>query len=54
MTVSSGLFGLPIGAQLVPHGYLAASIFTGVTVIAGSIFIFGARLLQNRKLIAKV
>ena len=52
--MQSGLFGLPIGAQLVPHGYLAVSIFTGVTVIAGAILIAGARLLQNRTLLAKV
>ena len=49
-----GLVGLPIGAQLVPHGYLAISLFAGLTVIAGSILVFGARLLQNRRLLAKV
>lgn len=40
----------PIGGVLVEkYGYLSLSIFSGVSLLLGSIFLAAARLVQNRQ-----
>ncbi|KAM7194425.1 putative MFS monocarboxylate transporter [Naviculisporaceae sp. PSN 640] len=51
----TSLVGGPIGGTLVAdHGYLGLSMFTGATMIAGSLLVGAARLGLNKKLCAAV
>jgi hypothetical protein len=46
---------VPISGALVEkYGYLALSIFSGVTVLAGGILLLAARILQERRVKAVV
>jgi hypothetical protein len=46
---------VPITGELASkYGYLAVSIYSGVSLIVGSIFLMLARLSQNRTLLAVV
>lgn len=46
---------VPVGGALAEkHGYLALSIYTGVSLILGAVFLIAARLVQARKLSAIV
>ncbi|OBT92342.1 hypothetical protein VE01_09385 [Pseudogymnoascus verrucosus] len=50
----TSLFGTPISGKLVgSYGYLSLSIFTGISLVVGSILIFWARLRLNRNIFAK-
>ncbi|KFY16654.1 hypothetical protein V492_01182 [Pseudogymnoascus sp. VKM F-4246] len=50
----TSLFGTPISGQLVgSYGYLALSMFSGASLVVGSILIFWARLRLNKNIIAK-
>lgn len=49
------LFGTPISGQLVgQYGWLALSMFSGATLIAGSVLIACSRFFQDRKPFAVV
>ena len=49
-----GLFGTPISGELIKSGYLAISIFAGVSLMTGAIILLGSRWRQNPKLAARV
>lgn len=47
--------GIPIGGQLAgKYGYLALSIYSGVSLLVGAVLLVIARLAQNRSLFAIV
>ncbi|KAF7508655.1 hypothetical protein GJ744_009047 [Endocarpon pusillum] len=48
------LFGTPMSGELITSGYLAISIFSGVSLMAGALTLFGSRWRQNPKLAARV
>ncbi|KAK3313631.1 putative MFS monocarboxylate transporter [Apodospora peruviana] len=51
----TSLVGSPIGGSLVSnHGYLALSMFTGATLIAGTFFVVVSGLLLNREVFVAV
>ncbi len=50
----AGLVGQPIAGALVPKGWLALSIYSGSSLMAGSVFVILSRLSLSRKLRVKV
>lgn len=47
--------GIPISGQLAgKYGYLALSIYSGVSLLVGAVLLVIARLAQNRRLFAIV
>jgi hypothetical protein len=54
LTPSRGLFGTPIGGELVKHGYFALSAWSGAMLLAGGVVITLSRLSQDRSLLARV
>lgn len=53
-TPNRGLVGTPISGQLVPHGYLALSLYAATTLLVASGFFVVGRLLLSRRLWARV
>ncbi|OGM42378.1 MFS monocarboxylate transporter [Aspergillus bombycis] len=54
-TSFSALAGVPISGELAgKYGYLALSIYSGVSLLAGSVLLAAARFVQSRKLLAIV
>jgi hypothetical protein len=54
LTVFRGLVGTPISGELVPHGYLALSMYAASTLAVGTVVIAVARLMQSWKLWTRV
>ncbi|KAF1811989.1 MFS general substrate transporter [Eremomyces bilateralis CBS 781.70] len=50
----TGLVGNPISGKLVPHGYLALSLYSGLSIMVGGALIGWSRVKQDKKLFAKV
>ncbi|KAK5122335.1 hypothetical protein LTR85_004246 [Meristemomyces frigidus] len=48
------LFGTPIAGEIVKHGYLALSCFSGAMLMAGACLIAASRLCQSRSLTARI
>lgn len=49
------LFGAPISGRLIgQYGYLALSMFSGATLVVGSVLIACARFVQERRILAAV
>ena len=56
MAVSAitNLIGNPISGELIPHGYLAMSMFAGASLLAGGLLLVLARFTKEKRLFAKV
>jgi hypothetical protein len=47
--------GIPISGELAgKYGYLSLSIYSGVSLLVGTLLLVVARLMQNRDLLASV
>ncbi|GIK05301.1 hypothetical protein Aspvir_009406 [Aspergillus viridinutans] len=54
-TSLSAMAGIPISGELAgKYGYLSLSIYSGVSLLAGTLLLVVARLMQNRALLASV
>lgn len=53
--ISRAMASTPISGELSEkYGYLSLSIFSGVSLIVGSVFLLMARLVQSRKVLVAV
>ena len=50
----TGLVGTPIAGALVPHGWIALSMYSGASLMTGAVFIVLSRLSLSRELKARV
>ena len=54
LTLHRGLFGTPISGELVKHGYIALSVWSGAMLLVGGVVITWARLVQDRRFLARI
>ncbi len=53
--IDSAMASTPISGELSEkYGYLSLSIYSGVSLIVGSVFLLMARLVQSRKMLVAV